>query len=65
MKEIHKYNNIKITSCSFDTFWYNDRIGDIFEIVGYSLRDYYVMDGDRVKGILIKDVVLIKKSPLN
>ena len=57
-------NNIKITGCSYDTFWYNNQIGKVFEIIDYSLRDYYVMHGDKVKGILIKDAVLIKKSPL-
>lgn len=47
---------IKVVKCSFENFWYNDKIGQTFTVVEDSVRDYYVLDGGVVRGILIIDV---------
>lgn len=49
---------VRITKCSCDKYWYNDKIGQIFEISDIGVRDYYVNNG--TSGILRIDAELLK-----
>jgi len=47
---------IKITNCDNKQSWYSDKIGQTYEIVSGSVRDYYIKEDDRIKSVLVKDV---------
>lgn len=56
---------IKVIKCSFETYWYNDKIGQEYYIEDYSHRDYYVRINGHLRGILRKDAEFLnKKNPL-
>ena len=53
---------IEITQCSSELFWYRDLVGHRLPVADISVRDYYVMHGGHLKGILWKDAAIIEKS---
>ena len=53
---------IEIAQCSDDLFWYKDLVGQTMAVSEVSVRDYYVMHGGRLRGILWKDAVIKEKS---
>ena len=56
---------IKIIKCSFDSYWYNGKIGEEFYIEDHSNRDYYVNINGNLRAILKIDSEFInKKNPL-
>jgi hypothetical protein len=50
---------IRITKCSHSMFWYNDRVGEEFSVIGMSGARDYIVD-DKKGGILIIDAEIIK-----
>jgi hypothetical protein len=56
---------IKVVKCSFEKFWYSDKIGETFTVVEDSTRDYYVLDGSSLRGILIIDTEPLNKKETN
>lgn len=49
---------LKVTKCSFDKSWYKDLVGNLFVIESESVRDYYVIYQNYIRGILKKDADL-------
>jgi len=50
---------IRITKCSFESFWYNTEVGKTFNVSDISSRDYYTIDNGSTKGILRIDTEII------
>ncbi len=50
---------IRITKCSFVSFWYNTEVGKIFNVSDISSRDYYTVENGSTKGILRIDAEII------
>ena len=57
-----KFMKIKVIKCSSEKYWYNDKIGQEFTVAQSSIRDYYVSDNGRLKGILVCDTELINEK---
>ena len=57
-----KFSKIKIIKSSSEKYWYNDKVGQEFTAVQYSIRDYYVSDNGRLKGILVCDTEVINEK---
>jgi len=49
---------IRITKCSCDKYWYNNKIGQIFDVSDIGVRDYYVKEG--ICGVLRIDAEILK-----
>ena len=57
-----KFIKIKVIKSSSEKFWYNDKVGQEFTVVQSSIRDYYVSDDGRLKGILVCDTKVINEK---
>lgn len=56
---------IKIIKCSFDTYWYSDKIGEEYYIEDHSSRDYYVKIDGNLRRIIKNDAEFLnQKNPL-
>ena len=53
---------IKIIKSSSDKYWYIDRIGEEFVVTQTSVRDYYVSDSGKLRGILVCDVEVLNEK---
>jgi hypothetical protein len=52
---------IKIVKCSHKEYWYNDKVGHIFNVVDNCVRDFYVRkDTVGLGGVLKIDAEIVK-----
>jgi len=50
---------IKVINCNNKESWYNDKVGQVFEVHSTTVRDYYIKEDGNVKSVLIKDAEIL------